>query len=235
MRKGMSGAGQCHCERFHLQSEMGRPMTLDRREDLDPGRLDSCRRRADGSGGGPPDLDSCICLETGKETRVFSEIPILPICVGAGVSSGEISDRLPLCPDLSPAATYILLLSNLVPLSQSPPSRPPSAPRPTTPPPPPPTHSRSRWLPPIRPPPCPCALPAKRKGTSASTTPTTRTHIPLRRIHTHILLISTATDLQPQMPLQDPRGARQLHPRSSPPPPSRLLRTARTRQTRFIF
>ena len=122
MRKGMSSAGRCE------GSVMGRRMTRDRREDLDPGRLDSCRRRADGSGDGGPDLERCICLETGKETRVFGEIPILPICVGAGVSSGEISDRLPLRPDLSPAATYILLLSILVPLSQSPPSRPPSAP-----------------------------------------------------------------------------------------------------------
>ena len=135
MRKGMSSAGRCE------GSVMGRRMTRDRREDLDPGRLDSCRRRADGSGDGGPDLERCICLETGKETRVFGEIPILPICVGAGVSSGEISDRLPLRPDLSPAATYILLLSILVPLSQSPPSRPPSAPRPTSPTPPPPSFS----------------------------------------------------------------------------------------------
>ena len=195
------------------------------RGDLDPGRLDSCRRRADASGDGAPDLAICICLETGKERACFQRDSIcFPISVGAGVSSGEISDRLPLRPDLSPAPTYILLRSNLFPLSKSPLSRPLPPPVPHSDPP-----ARPRWPSPIPPARCPSdTLPVRRSGISASTTPTTRT--PSR--HPHILppipLISTAMDLPPPTHMQDRREAPPSLHRSSRPPPSRQRRTARS-------
>ncbi len=137
--------------------------------------------------------------------------------------------------------SLIVFLCALISLPQpliysfSPTSSPFRLPRTTSPTPPPFTLSCSRWPPLILPTPCLCAPPAKPSGTSASTTPTTRTHSPLPHIHTPTRHISMETALQPPTHTQVPRGPHRLHPRLFLPPRSQLLRTVRTRQTRFIY
>ncbi len=90
------------------------------RGNLDPREMDSCRRRPGVSGILSPDSDVCICMETGKLTRMFSQIP-------SSQFPRALRRSLIVCllrPDPSPAASYIRLLPRPFPLSQSPPCRP---------------------------------------------------------------------------------------------------------------
>lgn len=140
------------------------------RGDLDPREMDSCRRRPGVSGILSPDSDVCICMETGKLTRMFSQIP-------SSQFPRALRRSLIVCllrPDPSPAASYIRLLPRPFPLSQSPPCRPSAPSLPPCPPssPPPPVASFFRHVhtthpssggaghPPPRPPPLALATPA---------------------------------------------------------------------------